>query len=209
MRTVSASTGVGGEEFPRTTWASAALSWHLRLVRFAAASILVAIAAVGGITIASRLASSEPGTEIFGHPVLVVTSGSMEPTIPVGAILLLDKVTPVETSRLRSGDIVTFRPVSGAPDELVTHRIVDVRESPSGIVYVTKGDANPSADLSQLEPSRIVGVYSRHFVLLGRLLTGFTRWPVIALVVSSLLLAQFGLERRPVRGTLNRKHTQT
>lgn len=174
-----------------------------------AAVILVVIVGVSGVAFASGLASSDPGTELLGHPVFVVSSGSMEPTIPVGSILLLDKVTPVETTRLRAGDIVTFRPASGSANELVTHRIVDVRQTATGVVYVTKGDANPTPDLSQLDPSRIVGVYAHHFALLGRLLIGFTRWPVIALVASSLLLAQFGLERRPLRGTLNRKHTQT
>jgi signal peptidase I len=128
----------------------------------------------------------------------------MEPTIPVGSLLFLKKLTAAEASQLHTGDVVTFRPAVGPSNVLITHRIVAIRHtrksSTSDVVYTTKGDANQSADLTALDPSRIVGVYTSHVPVVGRVVEGFGQWRVVALIVMSLLLAQIALEQSKVRG---------
>lgn len=75
----------------------------------------------------------------------VVTSGSMEPVIQTGSIVLTD----TRQRTLSVGDIVTFR----VGENKVSHRIVEkVQQS-----YRTKGDANETEDAVLLEQSQIVG----------------------------------------------------
>jgi signal peptidase I len=68
----------------------------------------------------------------------------MEPTIHKGAIVY---ATPVKSSQLRVGDIVTFRTPPEYGSRAVTHRIVKVAPDDRGIrVFTTKGDHNKASD---------------------------------------------------------------
>ncbi|MBD7917292.1 signal peptidase I [Cellulomonas sp. Sa3CUA2] len=73
---------------------------------------------------------------------LVVVSGSMEPGIMTGD-LLLD--TPVPVDEVEVGDVLSLtNPVTGT---LVTHRVVDVARQDDGMWHVwMQGDANDAAD---------------------------------------------------------------
>ena len=82
---------------------------------------------------------------LLGWQRYVIVSGSMTGTYDRGS-LVLDDVVPVET--LKVGDVITYRPPSGAgPTGLVTHRIAQITTDRSGArIFRTKGDANPVAD---------------------------------------------------------------
>jgi signal peptidase len=66
-------------------------------------------------------------------------SGSMEPTISPGDVVMDEQISPTEAE---VGDIVTFRD----PEEeskLLTHRVVGIRRLNDGrFAFVTQGDAN-------------------------------------------------------------------
>jgi len=82
---------------------------------------------------------------LFGWQRYAIVSGSMTGTYDRGS-LVLDEVVPV--SDLRVGDAITYLPPRGSgPDHLITHRIAWIgRDDAGGLVYRTKGDANPVAD---------------------------------------------------------------
>ncbi len=88
---------------------------------------------------------------LLGFERYVIVSGSMEPTIPVGAVVY-DEVVPVDD--LEVGDIITFVPPQEfGIDAPVTHRIVDITSTAPGNgqesgapVFRTKGDANKDPD---------------------------------------------------------------
>lgn len=95
---------------------------------------------------------------IFGtYQLYSVESGSMEPTLSVGAVIVCKKTRQTESESLKEGQIVTFRTFSGA---VVTHRIIEAAQDESGIYYRTKGD-NPvnSPDEERLTPDRVIGVF--------------------------------------------------
>ncbi|MDR0837979.1 MAG: signal peptidase I [Propionibacteriaceae bacterium] len=72
---------------------------------------------------------------------VVVISGSMEPELPVGSLVL---GRPVPASELKPGDVVTLeRPHDRS---FVTHRIVSVAPTADGVSLVLKGDANKQND---------------------------------------------------------------
>lgn len=93
---------------------------------------------------------------ILGFQLFMVESGSMEPTLPVGTVILSRQ--PRDARELKAKDIVTFRSSSGS---VVTHRIIEVLTDDKGSVsYRTKGD-NPisSPDLELLVPDNVIAVF--------------------------------------------------
>ncbi|EGW36276.1 signal peptidase I [Desulfosporosinus sp. OT] len=92
---------------------------------------------------------------VLGFQLFAVESGSMEPTLQVGAVIVSRK--PKDPEKLKVNDIVTFRTLSNA---LVTHRIIEVLNDNGSSAYRTKGD-NPinSPDQDLLTPNRVVGVF--------------------------------------------------
>jgi signal peptidase I len=73
---------------------------------------------------------------------LTVVSGSMQPTLPLGSLVL---VVPRDADAVKAGDVITFSP-PGDNTRTVTHRIVDVQGSGDALRVHTRGDANPVAD---------------------------------------------------------------
>jgi signal peptidase I len=91
-------------------------------------------------------------------PFMVVTTGSMEPTINIGDLIYVKGVAPGE---IKIGDIITFRP----PKEylkgtLVTHRVVEITYDSNEVYFKTKGDNNPNVDPWTVSSGEVVGVQS-------------------------------------------------
>lgn len=105
---------------------------RLRRIARRAAAVVAAAVVVGmglGLVVGPRVA---------GYRVLYVRTASMEPTLPVGALLV---VRQVHADQVRNGDILTFSHPDD-PRRLVTHRVVG-RDADS---FATKGDANAAVD---------------------------------------------------------------
>ncbi|MDQ3740270.1 MAG: signal peptidase I [Actinomycetota bacterium] len=73
---------------------------------------------------------------------LTVLTGSMEPALGVGDVVLSERVDPL---RARPGEVVTFHDPSRG-GELVTHRVESVRRDGPMVRFVTQGDANDVAE---------------------------------------------------------------
>ena len=76
-----------------------------------------------------------------------ILSGSMEPTISTGSLILVDTDVSLQ---LHMEDIVTFT----KQNSIITHRIVRQINDQK---YITKGDANNSDDPTPLYKSQIIG----------------------------------------------------
>lgn len=81
----------------------------------------------------------------FDFQMFQVISGSMEPTIKVGDIIIIKKSNDVKV-----GDVVTYID----DNEYITHRVVSIDKDK----VVTKGDANNTND-SEIKKSMIMGKY--------------------------------------------------
>ncbi len=120
-------------------------------------------------------------TALGFRPVVLMTN-SMQPVAPAGSLIIAE---PVDPSTLAIGDILVMHRDSGS---LLTHRIVDRRVGPDGIVVETRGDANASADP---EPYVVVGSHLRARWIVpgaGRLLAGL-RSPAVSLALIGVLAA--------------------
>lgn len=91
-----------------------------------------------------------------GFMMFRVVTGSMEPTIPVGGLLLTRQV---DIENIQLGDIVCFRTqVSEIWGKIVTHRVVGIEQTQFGTVLLeTKGDANLVADGYYVDRTNFVG----------------------------------------------------
>jgi len=71
-----------------------------------------------------------------------VLTGSMEPTIAAGDVVIDERISPVDA---QVGDVVTFRDPEDQ-DKLITHRVQRIRRAGSHLWFVTQGDANNTTE---------------------------------------------------------------
>lgn len=106
------------------------------------ASGLVTLALIGATALAVALVVVP---KLLGGMSLTVQSGSMEPGIKPGDIVVTRGVDVESAAQLQVGDVITFLPY---PDDplLVTHRVIAKSVSQSGVFFITQGDNNNCAD---------------------------------------------------------------
>jgi signal peptidase len=127
-----------------------------RIVSF----LLIAVVLSIGVLLVGGMVPSVP------YDLRVVESGSMAPTIPTGAVVVIQ---PRE--RYYVGDIITYQRRGGT--EVTTHRIVSERLDAGEQRFVTQGDANNTLDAYTIEPAEIIGSVSWHVPYLGYVLRVF------------------------------------
>lgn len=157
----------------------------MRWVRYLLGTLTAVIIAVGVLLpLATRVAPA------LGHQIVAVRGGSMEPAIPLGALII---VTPRDPADLVTGDIITWR---GDNDVWVTHRIVEIFEGDGARHFRTQGDANPSPDGALVPQRAVIGSVDTWVPGLGYALlmlatpTGVISWLSfgLALLVADSLL---------------------
>ncbi len=120
---------------------SAKLVW--RGISSVIAAICILLAILIGYTAIAK-AAGEPLPMIFGWGNAVVMSGSMEPELPIGSLVIIKNQNDYSI-----GDVVTYEEENST---LVTHRLLSLNND----VAVTKGDANNTND-SPIKTEQIRG----------------------------------------------------
>lgn len=93
---------------------------------------------------------------VFGFSMFRVVTGSMEPAIPVGSLLITREV---DMQNVQIGDIICFQAQESAIfGRMMTHRVVEIYPAPDGgVQFVTKGDANLALDGYLVTQTNFVG----------------------------------------------------
>lgn len=118
--------------------------------------LLIVAMLLGAIYSIQKAKSQGEIPGILGYKLFTIESGSMEPTLKVGAIILSHE--PKDPAALAVNQIITFRTTTGF---VVTHRIIEVvRQEDGTVAYRTKGD-NPvnTPDQELVTPSRIIAAF--------------------------------------------------
>ena len=144
---------------------------------------------------------------LFGVRVYNILTGSMEPTIPTGAIVLTKET---DFADLEPGDIITFTSRDPALNGSAnTHRILRVEADESGrACLVTKGDNNTIEDEYRVYTEDIKGkvVYYSHMNGFSTFLAFVRTGPgFLTVVVMPLMLVAWWILRdftREVKATL-------
>jgi len=160
----------------------------LNLIRSAVGRLLVG---AGGLALIGLLAVTVmPMLDLTPRPVL---SGSMEPSIQTGSLLV---TKPVDVASLREGDVVTV----DLGSDYLTHRIVDASVPGDPQALVTRGDASDAND-DPIQRDWVVGVPVTSVPYLGHVLLWTQSGPgFLAVVTTPLLLMLAGAAVRPRAG---------
>lgn len=126
---------------------------------------------------------------------LVVFTGSMQPAIPVGSVIL---VKPVDTNALKEGDIICFKKTH--QEQSITHRIVEITYKG----FITKGDTNEDPDPFMVERKDVIGRIVFTIPYLGYL-SYFVKTPIgftLLIVVPAIIVIA-----RETRNIINQRKT--
>ena len=115
--------------------------------------IVATLLLVGAFTLVAALVVLQVTTDTSSF---VVLSGSMEPRLQPGDLIVLRPVAP---AAIEPGDIITYHAGQhgAAGRELITHRVVETTREAGDFVFRTQGDANPTVDPTPVDQSQVVG----------------------------------------------------
>ena len=168
------------------------------------ALIILAILVVSFVAIQSKVTGATPS--IGGFQILKVVSGSMEPAIHTGSVIVMREIDPTQ---LKIGDIVTFRSVD-YDSQLITHRISKIENTAmNGLIFTTRGDANDVDDITPLPASQVKGTEVFTIPLLGYVLNFIQSREglLLLIIVPGILLAVYEIKqiRKNVQGLKKKK----
>lgn len=115
------------------------------------------------LTVLASLTVARLVPAITGGPTFVVGGGSMEPTIPIGSVIIDVPATPDD---IHVGNIVSIK--VGTQNAVFTHRIVRTVVRDDGSLWIeTRGDANEKPDPTIIPATSIIGRASTWVPYLG------------------------------------------
>lgn len=120
------------------------------------------------------------------HPVL---SGSMEPALKVGGVVITKQIG---LDQVKRGDIISYK----IDAQRITHRVVEVSKSGGKVQFRTKGDANEEPDPYAVIPKtekvpKVVG-YVPYFGFLAGFMKDRTHFLLLTGIPAALLIALYG-----------------
>ena len=144
--------------------------------------------------------------QLFGYSVHRVISGSMEPHIEIGDVILVKKT---DSPELKKGDVITYKGTQGdVAGKTVTHQIVSEPYEQNGRYYFTTQGTALGAPLDpEIDDTQVIGKVLCIIPLLGSLFDFFTHWyGYLAIIL--LLLVAFGSELINIISLLRRNKVE-
>lgn len=157
-----------------------------KIVKIITNTILVILFIILAIIIfvkAKTLLNGNNYFELFGYSVFEVATGSMEPAISKNDIIITKKSNSYEIN-----DVITF-----AKDKnYITHRIL----SKNNDTYITKGDANNTAD-NPVTNEVIIGKVIKVYPNLGIWKEVFTNPKILVIIFVTLVIFDIAFSYEP------------
>ena len=114
--------------------------------------VLIPIILMNVVMIAGTYLNPDHLPGLFGIKPAIVLSGSMSPVFEPDALIFVRETDP---QSLKAGDIICYLQSGTA----VTHRIEEVTIQDGQTRFITKGDANNTADRLPVAPEQVEGIY--------------------------------------------------
>ncbi len=130
---------------------------------------------------------------VFGYRSLTVLSGSMEPTLHTGDVVVVSEISPLDA---KIGDVVSFRDPADS-SRLITHRVRSIQRSSTYVEFVSKGDANTSVEHWKVTQDATIGLVHYRVWRIGYALF-YIRGPfgrLLLVVLPALLLGVYEIVR--------------
>lgn len=142
-----------------------------------------------------RITGREP--EILGYRMNYIRTGSMEPAIKEGDVILCKRI---DAEDVKVNDVITYandgRITSLPEGETVCHRVVEEPFELEGVLLIpTKGDANDEAD-PVITGDQVIGRYVRKMTVMTLFYKVFlTKWGLLIVILPLALLLVIELYR--------------
>lgn len=140
------------------------------LVKASLIFILCQVVLISLLIAASQIKAFDNLPLVGGNKPLVVLSGSMEPALKVGSVVVVGRVNP---SQIKEGDVITFTTPADlsqaqpAGQTLTTHRVSRIIDNHGIRNFETKGDANNDVDANMVSETDVLGKASFSVPYLG------------------------------------------
>ncbi len=164
---------------------------------YALCLILAAVFIINMTMIVKSYMYPERVPDFAGYKPFIVLSGSMEPAIMAGDLIVTKNVDP---ENVAVGDVISFRVEN---DIMVSHRVTEVQTT-GGLSFLTKGDANVGMDAVSVQPETIEGLYIWRGAGLGKFAI-FLQTPIGMLIFVVTPLCLFVIYDIVSRGRRSKK----
>lgn len=145
--------------------------------------VLVIVLIINITLIVGSYINPDKVPSFLGYKPFIVLSGSMEPEILPGDLIITKNADP---ESIKVGDVITFRIDKTAA---VSHRVTEIDTS-QGLSFHTKGDANIGSDKEEVLPENLEGKYILRIPKLGNVAL-FLQTPIGLLVFVVIPLCLF------------------
>lgn len=171
------------------------LQWITTAIGVALCVIFIPLLLINVTLIVKSYTNPNQVPDFMGYKPFIVLSGSMEPEIMTGDMVL---VKNTDAGNLQKGDVISYK--SG--EAVITHRIIDVKAEDGEVCYVTQGDANDSPDQTMVRPADVEGIYRRRIPGMGKaaMFMQTTTGMIIFVVCPLLLFIVWDIIRRKLEG---------
>ena len=148
--------------------------------------LIVCLAFLIVMMIYSRIKGEVPS--VFGYSILRVSTGSMEPELMVGDVILDKDIDDVQS--IKVDDVITYRGSGELSGMLITHKVIKAPYlAEDGTYYLqTKGIANEIAD-KEISADKVVSVMVCKIPQLDALYNFFlSPWGLVVFIVLIVLI---------------------
>lgn len=161
-----------------------------KIINVISVVITVFLVAFVFFTIMSRIMGETPS--VFGYYIFRVSSDSMEPTLMVGDVILVQKT---DAEDIKKDDIITYKSKDGSMyGREVTHRVISDPVIKNDIYYYqTQGDADGASLDKVITYDQVEGKYLCKLKVIGAVY-GFLATPTGVIVLVSVIIVLFGYE---------------
>ena len=163
------------------------------IVRFAVSAVLFLLAfSVFLVVLRARRENKVP--TFFGLSFSVVVTGSMEPDIRVGELLV---VREIPMDRVEEGDDILFISQSGpVQGEAIVHRVIEKGTDGNGIYFRTEGINNGGvADPDRVHADNYVGKAVLHSVFWGKIFGFLSNIEVLMMIAVLVIVIPFAIRQ--------------
>ncbi len=131
-----------------------------KIIKWLIIIFLVAMIIINITLISKAKSDSEVVPDFLGFTPFIMSSGSMEPKLPVNDIIITKKI---KAEDIKVGDIISYK----YENIIITHRVTKVKRVGDNYFYETKGDKNKVKDKNLVTYSQIQGKYIFTVPILG------------------------------------------
>lgn len=168
--------------------------------------ILIPILIVNLTLLVKSFTNSDDVPSLGGYMPLIVLTGSMEPEIMEGDLIICHTV---DASDVKTGDVIAFFDPDGNGTSVLTHRVIEVTEENGNLSFRTQGDANDSADRLPVSADRLVGEYRFRIPGAGSVAMFMQTAPglIVCVVLPLVLLIGYDIIRRRMHEKSKKENT--